>query len=46
MKRVLIITGPAGDSQGRGNLEVTKIMCGTPNPGAKSLDIDKERYYE
>lgn len=27
MRKVLIITGPAGDAQGWGDLEVTKKLC-------------------
>jgi D-alanine-D-alanine ligase len=42
MKRVLIITGPAGDSQGWGNLEVTIIMCDALNSDDKSIEIAKE----
>ena len=39
MKRVLIITGPGGDAQGWGNLEVTKTVCETLNSNGKSSEI-------
>ena len=39
MKRVLIITGPGGDAQGWGNLEVTKTLSGALNSDGKSSEI-------
>jgi len=39
MQRVLIITGPAGDAQGWGDLSVTETLCETLNSGGKSAEI-------
>ena len=39
MKRVLIVTGPGGDAQGWGNLEVTKTLSGALNSDGKSSEI-------
>ena len=39
MKKVLIITGPSGDAQGWGDLEVTKTLCGALNANGTSADI-------
>ena len=39
MKRVLIITGPGGDAQGWGNLEVTKTLSEALNSDGKSAEI-------
>jgi D-alanine-D-alanine ligase len=39
MKRVLIITGPGGDAQGWGNLEVTKTLSEALNSDDKSAEI-------
>ena len=39
MKRVLIITGPAGDAQGWGDLEVTKSMCEAIKANGKQSKI-------
>jgi len=39
MKRVLIITGPGGDAQGWGNLEVTKTLSDALNSDGKSSEI-------
>jgi D-alanine-D-alanine ligase len=38
-KRVLIITGPAGDAQGWGDLEVTKTLCNALNSNGTSAQI-------
>ncbi len=39
MKKVLIITGPGGDAQGWGDLEVTKTLCEAINTNGKSAEI-------
>ena len=39
MRKILIITGPGGDAQGWGNLEVTEKLCDTLNHGSKSAEI-------
>jgi D-alanine-D-alanine ligase len=39
MKKVLILTGPAGDAQGWGNLDVTRQLCDTLNTGGRSAEI-------
>jgi D-alanine-D-alanine ligase len=39
MKRILIITGPGGDAQGWGDLEVTKTLCEALNSIGKSAEI-------
>ena len=39
MKRVLIITGPGGDAQGWGNLEVTRTLNEALNSNGKSSEI-------
>jgi len=39
MKKVLIITGPGGDAQGWGDLEVTKTLCEAVNTDGKSAEI-------
>jgi len=39
MTRILIITGPGGDAQGWGNLEVTKTLCDALNTKGKSAEI-------
>ena len=39
MKKVLILTGPAGDAQGWGNLDVTNQLCETLNTGNRSAEI-------
>jgi len=39
MKRVLIITGPGGDAQGWGNLEVTKTISDALNSDGKSSEF-------
>jgi D-alanine-D-alanine ligase len=39
MKKVLIITGPGGDAQGWGNLEVTKTLSEALNSDGKSSEI-------
>lgn len=39
MKRVLIITGPAGDAQGWGDLKVTQSVCDAVNAKGKSARI-------
>jgi len=39
MKRVLIITGPGGDAQGWGNMEVTKTLSEALNSDGKSSEI-------
>ena len=39
MKRILIITGPGGDAQGWGNLEVTQTLCEALNSDGKSAEI-------
>jgi len=39
MKNVLIITGPGGDAQGWGNLDVTQTLCDTLNSRGKSAEI-------
>ena len=46
MKRVLIITGPAGDAQGWGDLSVTQAMCDALNTGQKSAKIEFVETYE
>jgi D-alanine-D-alanine ligase len=39
MKKILIITGPGGDAQGWGDLEVTKSLCEALNANGKSAEI-------
>ena len=39
MKKILIITGPGGDAQGWGNLDVTKTLCDVLNANGKSAEI-------
>jgi D-alanine-D-alanine ligase len=39
MKKVLIITGPGGDAQGWGDLDVTKTLCDALNANGKSAEI-------
>jgi len=39
LKKVLIITGPGGDAQGWGNLEVTEELCHSLNSAGKSAEI-------
>lgn len=39
MKKILILTGPAGDAQGWGNLEVTRQLCETLNTDDRSAEI-------
>ena len=39
MKKILIITGPGGDAQGWGNLDVTKTLCDALNANGKSAEI-------
>lgn len=39
MKKVLIITGPAGDAQGWGDLAVTEEVCKAINEGKNSAEI-------
>ncbi len=39
MKKILIITGPAGDAQGWGDLAVTKTLCDALNTRGKSAEI-------
>jgi len=39
MKKVLILTGPAGDAQGWGNLDVTRQLCDTLNTENRSAEI-------
>jgi len=39
MKKVLIITGPAGDAQGWGDLKVTQSVCDAINANGKSAEI-------
>ena len=39
MRRILIITGPGGDAQGWGNLEVTEKLCETLNHGDKRAEM-------
>ena len=39
MKRILIITGPGGDAQGWGNLEITEQLCDALNSADKSAEI-------
>lgn len=39
MKKTLILTGPAGDAQGWGNLEVTRQLCETLNTADRSSEI-------
>jgi D-alanine-D-alanine ligase len=39
MKKVLILTGPAGDAQGWGDIDVTRQMCDTLNTGDLSAEI-------
>jgi D-alanine-D-alanine ligase len=39
MKKVLILTGPAGDAQGWGNLDVTRQLCETLNTNNRSAEI-------
>ena len=39
MRKVLIITGPAGDAQGWGDLKVTQSVCDAINSNGKSAQI-------
>ncbi len=39
MKRLLIITGPGGDAQGWGNLDVTQTLCDALNTDGKTAEI-------
>jgi len=39
MKRVLIITGPGGDAQGWGNLDVTQTLCQALNTDGTSAEL-------
>ena len=39
MKKILILTGPAGDAQGWGNLDVTRQLCDTLNTNDRSAEI-------
>jgi len=39
MRKVLILTGPAGDAQGWGNIDVTHQMCDTLNAGNREAEI-------
>ena len=39
MKRILIITGPGGDAQGWGNLEVTQTLAAALNSDGKAAEI-------
>ena len=39
MKTILILTGPAGDAQGWGNLDVTRQLCATLNTDNRSAEI-------
>jgi D-alanine-D-alanine ligase len=39
MKKVLIITGPAGDAQGWGDLDVTRQLCESLNSNDKRAEI-------
>ncbi len=39
MKRLLIITGPGGDAQGWGNLEVTQTLAAALNSDGKAAEI-------
>ena len=39
MKRVLIITGPGGDAQGWGDMQVTQHICDAINANGKSAQI-------
>lgn len=39
MNKVLILTGPAGDAQGWGNLDVTRQLCETLNTDNRSAEI-------
>ncbi len=39
MTKILLITGPAGDAQGWGDLDVTKTLCEALNTGDKSAEI-------
>jgi D-alanine-D-alanine ligase len=39
MKKILIITGPAGDAQGWGDLSVTQEVCKAINEGDNSAEI-------
>ncbi len=39
MKKILIITGPGGDAQGWGNMEVTQEMAKAVNASGKTADI-------
>jgi D-alanine-D-alanine ligase len=39
MKKIQIITGPAGDAQGWGDLSVTEILCDALNSNGKSAEI-------
>ena len=39
MKKVLIITGPAGDAQGWGDMSVTQHVCDAINANGKSAEI-------
>ena len=50
MKKVLIITGPAGDAQGWGDLSVTQEVCNAINKGDNSAEIafvkDMDQFYQ
>ncbi|MBW2613915.1 MAG: ATP-grasp domain-containing protein [Deltaproteobacteria bacterium] len=39
MKKVMILTGPAGDAQGWGDMEVTRQLCDTLNTAGKAAEI-------
>lgn len=39
MKKILIITGPAGDAQGWGDLEVTRQLCNSLSNGDKTAEL-------
>ncbi|MCP4133068.1 MAG: ATP-grasp domain-containing protein [bacterium] len=39
MKKILIITGPAGDAQGWGNMAATQDLCDALNSDGKSAEI-------
>lgn len=39
MKKILIITGPAGDAQGWGDLSVSETMCDAINANGKEAEI-------
>ena len=39
MKKILILTGPAGDAQGWGNLDVTRQMCDTLKTEDREAEI-------